>query len=95
MARVGQFLFKELRQRFDKEQQRLHRHLFLSSATGASFSFLENTEMGKVQKYLDTVNLMAYDYYEPTDDATTGSDVSIPLQVGSFLRTNSVTITIH
>ena len=66
-------LFKELRQRFDKEQQRLHRHLFLSSATGASTSFLENTEMGKVQKYLDTVNLMAYDYYEPTDDAITGN----------------------
>ena len=29
--------------------------------------------MGKVQKYVDTVNLMAYDYYEPTDDAITGN----------------------
>ncbi len=66
-------LFKELRQRFDQEEKRLHRRLFLSSATGASTSFLENTEMGKVQKYLDTVNLMAYDYYEPTDDAITGN----------------------
>lgn len=66
-------LFKELRQRFDQEEKRLHRRLFLSSATGGSTSFLENTEMGKVQKYLDTVNLMAYDYYEPTDDAITGN----------------------
>jgi chitinase len=65
--------FKELRQRFHKEEKRLHRHLFLSSATGASSSFLENTEMAKVQKYLDTVNLMAYDYYEPADDAITGN----------------------
>ncbi len=66
-------LFKELRQRFDKEEKRLHRRLFLTSATGASSSFLENTEMGEVEKYLDTVNLMAYDYYEPTDDAVTGN----------------------
>jgi chitinase len=62
-------LFKELRQRFHKEEKRLHRHLFLTTAIGASSSFLENTEMGEVQKYVDTVNLMAYDYYEPTDDA--------------------------
>ncbi len=66
-------LFKELRKRFDKDEKRLHRRLFLTSATGASSSFLENTEMGEVEKYLDTVNLMAYDYYEPTDDAVTGN----------------------
>jgi chitinase len=66
-------LFRELRERFHKEEKRLHRHLLLTSATGASSSFLENTEMRKVQRYLDTVNLMAYDYYEPTDDAITGN----------------------
>jgi chitinase len=41
-------------------------------AAGASDEFLEHTEMAKVQSYLDTVNLMAYDYYEPGEDATTG-----------------------
>ena len=66
-------LFKELRKRFDKEEKVLHRHLFLTTATGAASAFLENTEMGEVQKYVDTVNLMAYDYYEPTDDAVTGN----------------------
>lgn len=66
-------LFNELRKRFDKEEKGLHRHLFLTTATGAASTFLENTEMGKVQKYVDTVNLMAYDYYEPTDDAITGN----------------------
>ncbi len=66
-------LFKELRKRFDKDEKHLHRRLFLTSATGASSSFLETTEMGEVEKYLDTVNLMAYDYYEPTDDAVTGN----------------------
>ena len=29
--------------------------------------------MGEVAKYVDTVNLMAYDYYEPGDDKTTGN----------------------
>jgi len=66
-------LFKELRQRFHKEEKHLHRRLFLTTATGASSNFLENTEMEQVQKYVDTVNLMAYDYYEPTDDAITGN----------------------
>ena len=66
-------LFKELRKRFDKEEKRLHRHLFLTTATGATSTFLEHTEMGDVQRYVDTVNLMAYDYYEPTDDSTTGN----------------------
>jgi chitinase len=65
-------LLKELRQRFDREGKRLHKHLFTSIATGASLKFLDHTEMGKVQKYVDTVNLMAYDYYEPTSSKTTG-----------------------
>ena len=66
-------LLKELRSRFDKMQKKLHRHLYLTVATGASTDFLENTEMGEVQKYVDAVNLMAYDYYEPTDSAITGN----------------------
>lgn len=65
-------LLKELRKRFDQEGKRLHRHLYLSIATGASTQFLQHTEMDKVQKYVDTVNLMAYDYYEPSSDPVTG-----------------------
>jgi chitinase len=65
-------LLKELRARFDHEQKRLHRHLITSIATGASTDFLEHTEMAKVQRYVDTVNLMSYDYYVPSWDRTTG-----------------------
>jgi chitinase len=65
-------LLKELRQRLDREGKKLHKHLFTSIATGASLKFLDHTEMGKVQKYVDTVNLMAYDYYEPSSGKTTG-----------------------
>jgi chitinase len=66
-------LLSELRKQFDHEETKLHRRLFLTIATGASSEFLEHTEMGKVQKYADTVNLMAYDYYEAGSDSITGN----------------------
>ena len=63
---------KELRSRFDIEGKRLGRHLVTSIAVGASAEFISNTEMGQVQRYVDSVNLMSYDYYESSSDATTG-----------------------
>jgi len=66
-------LVKELRARFDSIEKKTHRHLYLTVAAGANTDFLDNTEMGQVQKYVDTVNLMGYDYYEPTDDKITGN----------------------
>jgi len=65
-------LVKELRTRFDQQTRHTHRHLYLTMAAGSSNEFIEHTEMDKVQKYLDTVNLMAYDYYEPDSDKITG-----------------------
>jgi chitinase len=65
-------LLKELRQRFDQDTKRSHRKLYLTIAAGASDEYLAHTEMAKVQRYVDTVNLMAYDYYEPGSDAITG-----------------------
>jgi chitinase len=82
-------LVKELRERFHKEEKQLHRRLYITVATGASTQFLAHTEMQKVQKYVDTVNLMAYDYYEPDDDKITGnhaplfSDPSDPKKVSA------------
>jgi chitinase len=65
-------LLRELRQQFDRETKRTHRKLYLSIAAGASAEYLDHVEMRKVQRYVDTVNLMAYDYYEPGSDKTTG-----------------------
>jgi len=61
-------LLRELRKRFDREEKRLHRRLYTSVATGASMNFLAHTEMRKVARYVDSVNLMSYDYYEPDSD---------------------------
>lgn len=65
-------LLKELRERLNKEGKARRRHFVTSVATGASPKFLEHTEMGKAQRYVDSVNLMSYDYYEPDSDTTTG-----------------------
>ena len=66
-------LLAELRNALDGESQRSGRRLYLTIAAGASDEFLQHTEMAKVQQYVDTVNLMAYDYYEPGSSATTGN----------------------
>lgn len=65
-------LLKELRVAFNREGKRLHRHLFTSVATGANADFVSHTELGKVAHVVDSVNLMSYDYYEPTDDKIAG-----------------------
>jgi len=65
-------LLKELRTRFTEEALKTHRKLYLTIAAGASDEFIAHTEMAQVQRYVDTVNLMSYDYYEPDSDAITG-----------------------
>jgi chitinase len=66
-------LLKELRARFNREQSRLGRTLLLSVAAGASTEFIAHTELGQVARYVDSVNLMAYDYYEPGSEKITGN----------------------
>lgn len=66
-------LLQELRTRFDHEEKMQHHHLLLTIAAGSNQAWLQHTEMGKIQQSVDTVNLMAYDYYEPSNDAITGN----------------------
>jgi chitinase len=65
-------LLRELRERFDASARRGHRR-YLTIAMGASDEVIANTEMQKVQRYVDTVNLMTYDYYEPGSESITGN----------------------
>ena len=66
-------VLSELRKRFDREQRSLGHPLLLSIAAGANEDYLQHTEMRQDARLLDTVNLMAYDYYEPGDEGTTGN----------------------
>jgi chitinase len=65
-------LLAELRKRFDDETKRTGKRLYLTIAAGSSPEFVANTEMAKVARIVDTVNLMAYDFYEPGSAPTTG-----------------------
>ena len=65
-------LVKELRKRFDGLERELGRKLYVTVATGSGEDFLAHTEMQEVARYVDTVNLMAYDYYEPGSEGMTG-----------------------
>lgn len=66
-------LLKELRARFTAETAKSHKRLYLTFAAGANPEFLEHTDMAKAQQYVDTVNLMCYDYYEESTDRITGN----------------------
>lgn len=66
-------LLKDLRARMKAETKKTHRRLYLTIAAGASDDYLAHTEMAKVQRYVDAVNLMTYDYYSPSSDAVTGN----------------------
>lgn len=65
-------LLKDLRQQLDRESESSGRILYLTIAAGASNAYLAHTEMEKVQHYVDTVNLMAYDFTSASVDAVTG-----------------------
>lgn len=67
-------LLKEMRLRFDAESKKLGRHLVTSSATGATTQWLEHTDMREASKWLDSVNMMCYDWYEAAGQKNTGHD---------------------
>ena len=66
-------LLKELRARFTAETAKTHKRLYLTFAAGATEEDVSKTGLGKAQQYVDTVNLMAYDYYEQGSDPITGN----------------------
>jgi len=70
-------LLQELRAQFQKELQTTHKRYYLTIAAGASEEYLEHTEMAKVQRYVDAVNLMTYDYYQAGTDPTTGPNAPL------------------
>lgn len=55
---------RDLRLRFNKEEKRLGRPLVTSSATGATQRWLDHTDMRSAAKWMTSVNMMCYDWYE-------------------------------
>ncbi|MBV8390198.1 MAG: glycoside hydrolase family 18 protein [Mucilaginibacter sp.] len=57
-------LLRDLRHVLDSIKIQTHKPYLLTCAVGAFKDFVENTEMGKAQQYLNYINLMTYDYNE-------------------------------
>jgi chitinase len=55
-------MFKELRSQLNNLQKQTGKKYLLTTAAGGFKDFLEHTEMGDAQQYLDYVNLMTYDF---------------------------------
>jgi chitinase len=63
-------LLKELRLQLDSLGKKLQRHLVTSSATGATQVWLDHTNMREASRWLDSVNMMCYDWYNPVEKNT-------------------------
>lgn len=57
-------MFQALREELDRAEQQTGKKLLLTTAVGGFKRFLDLTEMGKAQAYLNYINLMTYDYFQ-------------------------------
>ena len=71
-------MFKALRKELDELSEVTGKYYELTTAVGASSSYIEHTEMDKAVKYLDFVNLMTYDFYTSGDSAGHHSNLYPP-----------------
>jgi chitinase len=55
-------LFKDLRSSLDSLSAITHMKYFITTAVGGSQAYIDHTEMDKVAKYTDYINVMSYDY---------------------------------
>jgi len=57
-------MFKALREELDQAEKNTGKKLLLTTAVGGFKRFLDLTEMGRAQVYLNYINLMTYDYFQ-------------------------------
>jgi chitinase len=61
------FLFRDLRHGLDSLSQITHRKYFVTTAVGGWKAYIDHTEMGKLQQYMDFINIMSYDFVDGSD----------------------------
>lgn len=63
-------LLQATRKAFDAEEKKTKKTYLLSIAGGPNISFTKNTEIKKIMKYVDFINIMAYDYHGGWESTT-------------------------
>jgi chitinase len=61
------FLFRDLRHGLDSLSQITHVKYFVTTAVGGWKAYIDHTEMGKLQQYMDFINIMSYDFVDGSD----------------------------
>ena len=99
-------LFKYLREGLDSLNRLTGRKYYLTTAVGASQSYIDHTEMDKVQQYADYINLMSYDYkggndtisghhtnlYSSPDDSDESTDRSVKAFLAAGVPKNKLVV---
>jgi len=60
-------LFRHLREDLDSLANITHLQYYVTTAVGGSQRYIDHTEMEKVQRYTDYINVMSYDYADGSD----------------------------
>jgi chitinase len=71
-------MFEALRKELDERTKETGKYYELTTAVGAFYAYIENTEMDKASEYLDYVNLMTYDFYTSGERAGHHSNLYPP-----------------
>lgn len=63
-------LLAEIRRQLDLNGAKSDTHFLLTIASGGDQQYIDHTELGEAQKYLDFINIMTYDFYSGLDSVT-------------------------
>ncbi|WP_461080736.1 glycoside hydrolase family 18 protein [Spirosoma flavus] len=85
---------KAIREQLDKQGQQDKRiganHYLLTAATGGDTAFVNHTNLGEAQRYLDYVNIMTYDLYHGNDKVTGHHSPLAQSKKGNQSRNSSI-----
>lgn len=94
-------LLQKIREKLDAAGQQDGKRYLLTIASGASTSYVQNTELGKVKDYVDWINIMTYDfhggwenvsghnaplYVDPSDPSSNKNDANVAAAVENHIR---------
>ncbi|OQY93682.1 MAG: chitinase [Sphingobacteriales bacterium UTBCD1] len=85
-------MFKQLRKHLDRLGKKTGKKYFVTTAIGGSREFIQHTQMKKVARFTDYINLMAYDYDETYDSIATHHTNLFAKASKSFLYSADISI---
>jgi len=84
-------MLKTVREQLDllAKKEGVKKHYLLTIATGADKTYVDNTELGEIHKYIDFLNIMTYDFYNGLHK-TTGHHSNFKPSANPGMDMNSV-----